>query len=65
MLGLALYMLVHNGHVIATTVRRYAGDHFVHDDADTVDVSGDIHFLTKNLLGRHVFWRTDNVTGFC
>ena len=63
MFGLALHVLVHDRHVVAATVRGHARRHFIHDDADAVDVRRLVDLLTQDLLRRHVLRRTDYVPG--
>ena len=37
-----------------------AGDHFVHDDSEGVDVRAGVHLLEIDLLGRHVLRRSEH-----
>ena len=60
---LALHVLVHDRHVIAARVGRHAGQHFVEDDAERVDVGALVDLLAEDLLGRHVLRRADDVAG--
>src|SRR5882724_4177007 len=49
--------------MIAARVGRYAGEHFIQNDAQAIDVGPFVHLLTQNLLRRHVLRRSDDIAG--
>ena len=49
--------------MVALDIWRNAGQHFVHDDPEAVDIGAEIDFFAENLFRRHVFRRTDDIAG--
>jgi hypothetical protein len=55
-----LLQYIHGG---AAGVRFLAGQHFVEDDAEAVEIGARVEHLTECLLGAHVVWRAAQHAG--
>ena len=58
-----MHLLIGDSHGVAAAERRVPREHFVHQDAERIDIGLMVDFLAERLLGRHVFGRPERKSG--